>query len=433
LVKIQQHLGKITWTVIDKLLFVAYGVVALVQYKFSSQDEMGLYTLLMAIHTWFFIVSDGLALQGVILYGAKGENRRKVNLIGLGLHVAVTLGLSLLTMLLRVPFSEIFSQPRLQTVGLILPLLTLVTIPRAFCLKLLMRDLQMKQIFWMNFVWFAVRIALTAYFIVRLQPGEILTFKNLVIIDLAGMAAGSLAAIALTKGLLHFGRDGAISFKEFIKFGLRQAFVSSLNNAVLLLDVFAVQLFFSTAAVGVYGLAKNLFRGFQQGFDAVASLLYPGAVRLVAENKTDDLKTLISKMLSFTLIPAAIVVIILELGLSKWLITTFLPPKYWPAIAQFNVFAFGAILMPFVILSAVLLALNAAPRLTKNAIIASIFGFLALAVVGYLQIEMLIPLGILVYFAFLGFLNFIFVKKELSLPTSVLFRAVSDTRNFFKK
>jgi O-antigen/teichoic acid export membrane protein len=345
----------------------------------------------------------------------------------------VTLGLSLLTMLLRVPFSEVFSQPKLQMVGLVLPLLTLVTIPRAFCLKLLMRDLQMKQIFWMNFAWFAVRIAMTVYFIARLTQGEILTFKDLVIIDLSGMLAGSLAAIMLTKGLLHFGREGTISLKEFTSFGMRQAFVSSLNNAVLLLDVFAVQLFFSTAAVGVYGLAKNLFRAFQQAFDAVASLLYPGAVRLVAENKMDDLKALISKMLSFTLLPAAVVIIILEMGLSSWLIKTFLPPKYWPAIAQFNVFAFGAILMPFVILSAVLLALNAAPRLMKNAIIASIFGFLALAIVGYLQIEMLIPLGILVYFAFLGFLNFAFVKKELSLPISSLFRAVSDTRNFVKK
>jgi len=405
----------------------------IVQYKFSTESEMGLYTLLMSLHTWIFIISDGLALQGVILYGAKGENRRKVNTMGLWLHVAVTLSLSLLVLLLRVPFSDVFDLPQLRLLALVLPIMTFVTIPRAFCLKLLMRDLQMKQIFWMNFVWFSVRIILTLYFIVNLQKGEILTLKNIVVIDVIGMAAGSLASILLSRGILEFGHEGSISFKEFISFGIRQAFVSGINNAVLLLDVFAIKLFFTIDTVGIYGLARFLFRIFQQAFDAVASLLYPGAVRLVSENKMEDLKTLISKMLSFTVLPALVVVAILEMGLSAWIITTFLPEKYWAAVGQFNVFAVGAILMPFVILSAVVLALNAAQRLMYNAIIASIFGFIALATVGFLQIEMLIPLGILVYFAFLGFLNFAFVKKALDLPVSSLFRAVSDTRNFLLK
>ncbi|MES2767116.1 MAG: oligosaccharide flippase family protein [Bacteroidota bacterium] len=433
MVKIQQHLGKITWTIIDKLLFVAYGLVALVQFKYADQDEIGLYFLLMGIHTWLFIISDGFALQGIILYGAKGENRPKVNTMGLGLHAILTFGISVLIMLLRVPFSEVFGQPQLQRVALVLPIMTLITIPRAYCLKLLMRDLQMKQIFWMNLAWFSVRIMLTVYFIMNLAPGEFLTFKKLVLIDLGGMAAGSVAAILLTRGLLRFSRQGNISIKEYMSFGSRQAFVGALNNVVVQLDVFVVLMFFSTASVGVYGLAKSLFRAFQQAFDAVASLLYPGAVRLVAEDKMDDLKTLISKMLSFTVLPAMVVVLILEMGVSHWVITTFLPQKYWPAIGQFNVFALGAILMPFVILSPVLLALNAAPRLTKNVIIASIFGFTALVIVGYLQLETFIPLGILVYFAFLGFLNFAFVRKELNLPYSSLFRAVKDTRSFLKK
>lgn len=67
--RIQDHLPKLSWVAADKLLFVLYGGIAILQIRALPPAEYGLYALLVSIQTWIFVVADGLLLQGVIQFG----------------------------------------------------------------------------------------------------------------------------------------------------------------------------------------------------------------------------------------------------------------------------------------------------------------------------------------------------------------------------
>ena len=87
--KLTAHLGKITWSLADKVLYVAFGLVQFVQIAALPAEVYGVFTLLVALNTWIMIVSDGSALAGIIQYGVHPEERKRVNLMALIIHTIV--------------------------------------------------------------------------------------------------------------------------------------------------------------------------------------------------------------------------------------------------------------------------------------------------------------------------------------------------------
>jgi O-antigen/teichoic acid export membrane protein len=428
MVRIQDHLAKISWTAADKGLYLVYGFVNIMQNNALPPQELGLYTLCNALQTFIFAVSDGFVLQSIIIFGTDKELRGSINRFAITWHVIITLGVSALVFLLQLPFAWLLGEPRLSAVAAYLPIFCLLGIPRTLCLKYLIRDVQARAIFTVNVVWISTMCGLTAW---MLATKRLVSFEAMFLIAAVGMATSSLTALWITRKQLSFKGTKNMTQRELFRAGAYQGTASMLGNTVRQLDVTVVQFFFGTATVGVYQSAKTLFRFFDEGFGAITSLVYPATVRLVHEERQTELVALLSKMVSFSLVATLAVVLLTELNVAEYVISRLLSPKYAAAIGYFRLLSFAAPAMPFVALLPVMLAFGEMRRLLLFIIAAVVAGLTALACVGYLQLSAFAPLGFVFYTVTLGLLMFSFVRSRLHFPLRLLWRAVPDTLDYF--
>ncbi len=428
--RVQDYVGKISWTAADKILFVIYGFVALIQMRALSPEEYGLYQLLVSMQTWIFILSDGAALQSVIQFGADREKRPGVNAVALLLSAAIVLGLSLITALLHQPLADLFHAPRFNAVALWLPFYCLLTIPRAYCIKILLRDTQMKQVFWVNFFWFASMSIMTFW---MLAQHTLRSFDDLIIVTFAGMALSSLVAIILSRKLLRFSLKNAPSVRGFLQFGSIQLSIGAITNAIRQLDVLVLQvLFHDLFIVGIYTAAKTLYRVFETGMDALFSLLYPSAIRLLPQGRRDEFNVLMSKAVSYLFLTYLAIVLVLEAGMSG-VIIQILGGKYVNAVGQFNTLAIAALFVPFYPLSAALLALNKNAVLLRYVIVASLCGLAVFGLSSFLNMSSIFPLGVVAYSSSLAVMLIVSVYRELGISPLAYLRAGPDALQFVKQ
>ncbi len=422
--KLTAHLGKITWSLADKVLYVLYGLVQFVQIKALPADVYGVFALLVALNTWIMIVSDGSALAGIIQFGVDAGERKRVNVMALLIHGIVAGGAGAAIYLLRDPLIDVFRVPQFGDVATLLPMYLLLTFPRMFCLKIIYRDMRMKELFAADAIWFGVRTILTFWFIVS---NRLNTLSDIVMIDFAGMAASSLATIFFTRKDLAFGWSGTISLSRYLRYGVPLAMATALNSAPRQLDVYVIAAYFGVGVVGVYNPAKNLYRFFEQAFDAVTTLLYPAAVRMYSQQRYADLQLLITKAISVTLVPIIGVVLVLELGLSK-LIIPILGEAYAAAVDHFNVLAIAALGMPFILMSSVIAAMGHSTAIVRYSAVGLLVAGATLFVVGELGHPLLVGLGLVSNTVVVGILCTLYVRREIHFPLRALGRVYDDAR-----
>lgn len=435
--KLTAHLGKITWSLADKVLYVLYGFVQLwqvnqlvaLQSDASNASlalmDLGAFSILVAVNTWIMIVSDGSALAGVIQFGVEVNERRRVNAMALLIHVVIVGVATFGVYLAGHPLAEMVGDYRLGRVADILPLYALVTIPRMFCLKLIYRDMRMKDLFVADAIWFGVRTALSWWFI---SNGTLTSFDSLVMIDIVGMGASSLATIVLTRKELVFGWSGGISLGTYLRYGVPLAMATALNSAPRQLDNLAIGVFFGTGVAGAFTPAKNLYRVFEQAFDAVSTLLYPAAVRMYAQQRMEDMQVLITKAISVTLIPTIIAIIALELGLSS-IITVVLGPTYADAIAHFNVLILAGLGMPFLLMNSIIAAMGQSMAIVKYSALGLIAGACAFMFVVLMDQPLLVGVALVTNTLVMGVLSVAHVRREIHFPLRAVARVIDDVRH----
>lgn len=427
MVRLQQHIGTLSWAVAGRLLFVGYGFVMLLQIAVVPPHEYGLFALLVNVQTWIFILSDSSALLGLVQFGARLEEQPRVNLLVGILHATVVLGLAGLFWLLRYPLAELFREPQLVRVATVLVPFCVLSLPRTFCVKLLYRELAMQRVFWLDLSWVGTMALLTIWLF---WQRELRTFDELALIALSGMAVSSLVGIVLSRPWLRFGWSGTIRLREIVRFTFPQTLASALHTALRQLDVYAVQYFFGVAVVGIYQSAKTFYRVFDTLFDLVTGLLHPAAVRLLAAGAQQELRTLLAKVLSMTFLGIGSSVVVLELGLADMILRPLLVAEYEAAIDYFKLLSLGALGIPFAVLGPAILALGRSRRMLGHIAVSTVLGVAAVGVAGMLGIAVLSPLGMVVYTLSLGAMNFAFIRRSFGIPWRELFRAFRDVRGF---
>lgn len=426
--KISQNLGKISWSLADKMLYVVYGLVQLLQIQAVTPDVYGLVSLLIALNTWIMLLTDGSALQGVIQFGHDPMERRRVNTMAMLIHVVITGVCVGIVAILQQPLSVLLHEPQFAKVALLLPLFALLSVPRMFCLKILYRDLRMRDLFITDLVWFGVRTGMTFW---ALSHGTLQSFEDIVAIDFTGMAASSVAAMLITRKDLVFGWKGRITFKEYLSFGVPLAIATGLFSTPRQLDVFLIGAYFGVHAVGVYNPAKNLYRFFEQAFDAAVTLLNPATVRLHTQGRMDELRALVTKAISFTLIPVVIALVVLELGGSQ-LIIPLLGPKYAAAVGHFNVLSISALAMPLTLMSTVMVAMGQGRVIVGYAAAGLVMTAGTLVLIGELGLESFVGMGLVLNTFLVGWLCVRHVQRTLGFPWTQVLRAYGDVRNHLR-
>jgi O-antigen/teichoic acid export membrane protein len=426
--KVQEHLDKISWSIADKFLYILYGLVLLFQMKALDPRDLGLYALLINLHTWIFIVSDAY-LTNLIQFGMNPENRRLVNTYSFIIEFILSFGVAVIFYVCQGPITTLFNEPRIKDVANYLPWLCLIFIPRTFCLKLIYRDHEMKKLFFVDLAFFGTMGIITAYLLLK-KPH--LTFNYMVFIYFSGSILSTLTSIVLTFRKLEFGVKGNIKLKRLISFGFPLMLNSSLNSLPRQLDLYIVQFFFSTSVVGIYYSAKTLFRFFEETANAAIGLIYPAAVRQLEKKNYKGLNDLMTKASSFIFIAFLIIIAILELGLSRILIEWFLPFKYHLAVEHFNVLLLAAFGLPFVILSTIINAAEKPYTVLLYVVISVILSLGTYYIVGLSGNQYLIPLGIIVYLISFGTMCFIYVNRHFDFKFRQIFRAVGDSYQYIK-
>lgn len=428
--RIQEHLGKITWSIADKITFVLYGFVSIVQMNKMDLGEYGLLGLLLSIHTWIFVFSDAFSLQYIVQFGINPKNTKKANLFSLLMHLGVCIVIPGIIFLLQNPFASIFNEPRLTDIASILPIFALVAVPRTFCTKFVYRDFKMSKLFIINISLFLPLTVFTFYYIF---VNGTLKIENMMYMYVVSNAISSVIAILLTYKELKFGFKGEVRIKELFKFGIPLTLTNSINSLPKQLDVYAIKYFFgSPEIVGIYYSAKNLFRVFEETLSAGTGLIYPAMVRQLENKNIPALKDTLTKGVSFMLVAFLAIIIPMQLGLSSFLIKTFLTQKYIAAIGQFNLLSLAALFLPFYLYSSLLIAEKKTVLLLKYVIFSIIVFIGAFYVVGKIGNPSLIPMAYIFYTCALGMTSTYYYSKTYGYKFSEVFRFVTDLNNFVK-
>ncbi len=428
--RVQDHLAKLSWTAADKLLYIGYGFVNLLQINAIQPAEYACYALLNGLYLVIAMTADSSVLQGIILFGADKAQRGAIHRLALLWQCVIMMGASSLLYALREPCALMLNEPRFTDIAGYLPLLCAIAVPRMFGLKFLFRDVQSATIFWIDAIWFG---SMTFMTVGMITLNQLRSFHDVALIAVVGMTLSSLVTVWSVRREFIFHIEKPLERGAMLRFSLYQGATSLSANLIRQLDIVLVQYFFGAATVGVYQAAKTLFRAFEEGFASLIGLLYPGAVRLVSAGRTEDLQAFISKMLSFTLLAMLCALAVIYAGGAEFLITMFLASKYHEAIGFFSLLTLAALLMPFSMLFAVLIAFGESRRLLLYTACSGFAGLVALVGIGIQKYSALVPLGFCVYHAVLGALCFAFVRHRVGFPIVLLWRALPDGWNFLKE
>ena len=425
--RIQDNIGLISWSLADKGLYFLNGVVMILIINAIDPGQYGLYGLLISLHTWIFILSDSFALVGIIQFGMNTENTRKVNTIALLFHILITFGGASIIYLIQVPLSHFFKEPKIIDIANYLPMLCLSFIPRTYCIKMVYKELNMKKLFIINLTFFGVTAILT---LAVLYLHKRISFNELSNIYIIGAIFSSIISVIITYKQLIFGIAGKIRIKEIVRFGLQIFTVNAIHSLPKQLDVYLIKFFFNIEVVGVYTSAKVLFRAFDELLAAAMGLVYPAALRQIEKKNNDALMSLMVKTVSMLFISFTFLFILMELGLSKYLIHLIFSTKYLNAIPQFNLMIISLPFFAFIVFYAIIQALNKLTVTITYVSISLVVSFVTLYIIGRTANPIYISLGIVSYNVTLGILSLFFAIKYLNFKFVNLISSISDIKNF---
>lgn len=427
--KLSENIDKVIWTILDKGLFVVYGFVSLLQIRRLDPSDLGIYAILISMHTWIFVISDSLFLQNIIQFGFRKESEHRTNTYSFVFLTLFVVVISFTIFLGKHFLISFFAEPKILYVANTLPILTILTIPRAYGVKFIYKHSRMFHLFLVNLAFFGTMSIHTIYLFFALKQ---FYFSTMVEIYLLGTIISSIVTILLTKKLVKVGFSGSLTLKEYFGFSLPVMGFSLFQSIPKQLDVLFLQYFFQSKIVGVYYSAKTLFRLFEEGINAGFSLVYPTAVRLISKQRQDELLSLLSKSISFTFLIICFLFIILEIGGTKLFISFFLPERYSQSIQFFNFMLWGTLFMPFQLIATLIMA-QGKPKIVTNFIIVSASLVVALLLfVGVFNFINLIPLGIVVYYISFAILLYFYGRRNYGYSISQLNRGIYDIINYIK-
>ncbi|MGB9852413.1 MAG: lipopolysaccharide biosynthesis protein [Candidatus Kapaibacteriota bacterium] len=427
--KLSENIDKVVWSVLDKGLYVLYGLIVLLQIRRLEPSELGLYGILIGIHTWIFIITDSLFYQAIIQFGFKEETEPKANTFALLFSLMFVVVFTFCFSFLSDFWVRFFNEIGLKKVAFYLPFLAILTIPRVFCLKFAFKHSNMFKLFLVNFSFFIPMSALTIYFYFK---DKIFSFETLMQIYFTGTIISSVTSVLLLRKYIRFGFRGKLKVGEFFSFGIPMMSYSLFQSIPRQLDVLFLQYFFESKIVGLYYSAKTLFRLFEEGLNAGYGLVYPTAVRLIAKNRKDELFSLIVKSVSFTFLVLLFLFVLLEVGGSKFFIKLFLPERYLLSISFFNFMLIATIFMPIQLSASVMIAENKVRKVAEYIFISSLSSIVVFIIVGLTKNIYLAPLGLVSYYVVLGTLLFIKMHYDYAFRPKHLFQSIADIFAFLR-
>lgn len=396
----------------------------------TPQNEFGLFSLLIALHTWLFTISDSFALQGLIQFGSNNKNKGKVNYYTLIIHIVLTMFVSLSIYLLKNNLSDFFNEKRLIEIGNYLPFLCLAFIPRTYNIKIFYRISNMFYIFITNLFFLGPLSILILFNIYSLKT---LTFQNLINYYLISSVLSSVISTWLVRKHMFFSRIGDINISVLLKFGWQMTIANLIYSIPRQLDVFFIQYFTNQLnIVGLYAAAKNIFRVFDEALGAANGIVYPSIIRQIEKQKENELLDIIKKSVSFIFIAFTIITIFLLSGVSNIIFSYILPIKYLPSLDYFNILMYSAPFLAFHIIYSLIIAQKRLKSIILYYSIGVIFFAFSFLFLGKSNMINYAPVPLVIYYIILGLTALFDMIISLKLNPVFLFSGIIDSMNYIK-
>lgn len=427
---LSNHIGKVTWAMADKMLFIIYGLVVFLQISIiETEKEVGLYGLLTYTANYIFIIADSFALQGLIQFGADKSKRPQTDLIATILFLLTAIFFSGLIYIFSGAVSQLLNEPSFSEVAKWLPIIAITAFPKYFATKFLYRDYKFRGVFFINLSYFGTFSIFTLYYYFY---NSSVYFSDMMYLYVAGTVISSLVGIILITKDLKYDFRNKLHFKEFLKFAFPVSVLQTLNSLPKVIDQYILGAIFSTSTVGIYFSAKTLFRVFDEAANASYGLLYPGTVKLLKENNKEGIIKLYTKGVSFLFVTFLILTIVLNIGLTELLIELLLPDSFLKATTQFNILTLNSLGLPFIMTGILMIAGNKVYRFNLYNFIAIIVSGIAYYIIYEIKNPNFIAFGLISYTFTLAILSFYDMKKNYGFPFKMIFRAFGDSYNFVK-
>ncbi len=427
--RIQDNLGLITWTALDKALYFLFGFVTILIFNHTSTFDFGLYSLLIFLNSWIFTVGDSFALNIIIQYGLNTKNTARVNSIALLNMIALSGIISLVVFVFRDLFAVIFNESNLIEIAKLTPLLSLFFIPRTFTLKLMYRDRNMKNVFLINLFFFGTIAALIFY---SLFQKISLNFTNLSNYYLIGALTSSIVGIIVAYKKIVFSLKGEVTIRELYSFSWKIAYTNILHTIPKQVDIFIIKLFFATETIGLYSAAKSLYRLFDEAINAIYGLLYPTAVKFIQNNDYNSINSLINKSTSFVFWIFLLASIFIISPIGDVVLGLIFPINYTQSLDYLKLMVLTTPFLAFISFYSIITAEGKLKYLLKGVVLANVGFFITLLIVCFTHSDKFLPLGLVSFFSIFGLTALYYGITKYNFKPRYLFLAFPDTINYIK-
>ncbi|HZV11928.1 MAG TPA: polysaccharide biosynthesis C-terminal domain-containing protein [Candidatus Kapabacteria bacterium] len=429
--RLSDHLSKVTWSLADKVLYLIYGFVTLMQVSAMIKEEFGVFTIFNQVFSMLFALSDGYILQAVVKFGVDEKQRKEVVTYTFLAHALFVTVVALGLWVSRWGLADVLHEPRYIDVLTAMPLLCVLTIPRTYGLKFFQMLIRTREIFYIDLALFGTMGIVTGY---RIYTHTLHTANDLISINIIGAIVGSIVAILLAAPHVRFQlRKEKGLLRIMASFGFYQG--SAVLTYILQqqADVIIIQYFSNAVQVANYNSAKIFYRAFEAVRDAVINISYPAVARLHTQERFAELRTIIEKMMSFILLAMIPVVLFCELGGTSFMFHLFFGAKYNDSIPIFNVLALFGLLLPFTLNFNVLTGLGESRAILRIVVISSFVSVVS----NFILVPQFQAIGaaftLILASIVSGALATLAVKKSVPFEWSALYRGIDDGMRFLKR
>ncbi len=429
--QLSRHIGKAAWSTADKILYLLIGVVYFIPQKVIGESNWGLFALAQVLLTTIYMLSDGFALQVMVNFGVREENRRQAMTVSAVFHVLFILLCTTGVFFGREIIASIYNKPDLASVLTLFPVVSLGFLLRNYFLKVSQLHIDTRGAFIIDAAWIGTTVALLIY---GWQSGTLVTAEDMMVISAISSGVSSLTGLAL------FGRTVQLTMqfdrtllRRMIRFGVTQ-FGSAATIAIQSQgDVLILGRFVSEATVGNYDVAKKIFRGFEGLRDAGSLFVYPSVAKLHAQGRMREMTLLVEKMMGFMLIVIVPAVLFIWVGPVDYFFQLIYKDGYQQAPDIFRILSLAAIAIPFSMNIYVLNGLSEVRKLFRVTLI-SVILFFATAVILVPQIGVEgQAIAVAVSYFSLGIFSTIAVHSMVPFTLYGVFGRWRDALDFLRK
>lgn len=430
--RLSSHLDKGFWTLADKAILAAYGIVfMLLVIRILPEQEYGNFVLLQNAFLILSHLGVSLGMAPYVKHYHDSPNRLPLQSNALLLFVLFFLFMLILLWPLRVALGALFNSPDFVALFYFLPLLIAASFIKQFTNEVFRASYQIKAIFLTDATLVLTNVTIVG---VLIYTKRLDSAYDMLLAMTLGYAAASLTGLALARRQLDFGfrLDGQLMRRMF-DFGKYTMGSGASSIVYERADNFVIAAYLDPAAVALFNAARNFLRVFDFYRQGLSLIAFPAFARLHAERRTQDLRGLYEKGIFFSNLLLIPVVLALILG-ADFLFEVLLANRYptgaqllrwfallglfvsWHSIGEGLLFGIGESKYPFwtrMLATITSLALNIA--LVKR------FG-----VAGAVC-------ATLVSFALLAIISTYFVRRQVKFTLPGILKRWHDAANFIRK